>query len=160
KVGHRWTLWVFHSQEAVVFVLDSGRAHDAPEGHLGPVEEGILSVGRCSAYKAMKQVEEGLILLAFCRADVRRDFPEVARSWPSEEGWALRWVGRIGLLYRLNDARPEVRDQPGEFAGKDGPLRQHLAQMKEQAAAELSEAGAHPARQKVLSSLQGHWGGL
>src|SRR5665213_802840 len=35
KTGHRWTLWVFHSEDAVVFVLDSGRAHDVPEEHLG-----------------------------------------------------------------------------------------------------------------------------
>ena len=26
KVGYRWTLWVFHSEDAVVFVLDSGRS--------------------------------------------------------------------------------------------------------------------------------------
>ena len=82
KVGYRWTLWVFHSRDAVVFVLDSGRAHDVPEEHLGPVEEGILSVDRYSAYKAMAQVKEGKILLAFCWAHVRRDFLGLAKSWP------------------------------------------------------------------------------
>jgi transposase len=160
KVGYRWTLWVFHSAEAVVFVLDSGRAHDVPEGHLGPVEEGILSVDRYSAYKAMRQVKDGLILLAFCWAHVRRDFLDVARSWPSEEGWALAWVGRIGRLYQLNKERLEVREQPREFASKDEHLRRHLGQMREQAESELSEPTIHPARQKALSSLQEHWGGL
>jgi transposase len=160
KVGHRWTLWVFHSQEAVAFVLDSGRAHDAPEGHLGPVEEGILGVERYSAYKAMKQVKEGLILLAFCWAHVRRDFLEAARCWPSEEGWALAWVGRIGRLYRLNQERLEVADAPRAFARKGEPLRQHLGQMKQQAEAELSGPAIHPARQEALASLQEHWGGL
>jgi transposase len=160
KVGHRWTLWVFHSAEAAVFVLDSGRAHDVPEGHLGPVEEGILSVDRYSAYKAMKQVKEGLILLAFCWAHVRRDFLDVARCWPAEEGWALAWVERIGRLYHLNQERMEVLDRPAAFAGKDEPLRQHLDEMKEQAQAELSDSGIHPARRKVLVSLQEHWEGL
>ena len=160
KVGHRWTLWVFHSQEAVVFVLDQGRAHDVPEDHLGPVEEGILSVDRYSAYKAMKQVKEGLILLAFCWAHQRRDFLDAARCWPTEEGWALGWVERIGQLYHLNEARLEVVDAPLAFAQKNESLRQHVGQMKEQAQAELSEAGIHPARRKVLSSLQEHWEGL
>jgi transposase len=160
KLGHRWTLWVFHSPEAVVFVLDSGRAHDVPEGHLGPVEEGVLSVDRYSAYKAMKQVKQGLILLAFCWAHVRRDFLDAARSWPSEEGWALTWVERIGQLYQLNEARLEVADEPEAFAQQDEPLRQHVEQMKGQAQAELSDPGIHPARRKVLSSLQEHWDGL
>jgi transposase len=160
KVGHRWFLWVFHSEQAVAFVLDPGRAHDVPEEHLGPVAEGILSVDRYSAYKAIKQVKEGKIVLAFCWAHVRRDFLGVARSWPTEEAWALGWVERIGLLYKHNDARLAVRDQPQAFAAKDGELRQHVAALAEQAQKELSDAKIHPARQKVLVSLQEHWGGL
>jgi transposase len=158
--GYRWFLWVFHSQEAVVFVLDSGRAHDVPEDHLGPVKEGILSVDRYAAYKAMKQVKDGLIVLAFCWAHVRRDFLEAARSWPTEEGWALGWVKRIGQLYQANDARLEVLDQPAAFAAKDGQLRQHVEQLAQQAEQELADPRLHPARQKVLRSLQEHWAGL
>jgi transposase len=160
KVGHRWTLWVFHSEEAVVFVLDRGRAHDVPEDHLGPVEEGILSVDRYSAYKAMKQVKDGSILLAFCWAHVRRDFLAVARSWPGEEGWALGWVERIGLLYKGNDARLGARREPLAFAEKDGHLRRAVGEMARQAEAELADPGIHPAREKVLVSLQEHWDGL
>jgi len=160
KTGHRWTLWVFHSEDAVVFVLDSGRAHDVPEEHLGPVEEGILSVDRYSAYKAMKQVKEGLIVLAFCWAHVRRDFLGVARSWPGQEEWALGWVERIGLLYQHNEARLEVREEPQAFAAKDAVLRQHVEGMAEQRRQELADPGIHPARQKVLTSLQEHWEGL
>jgi transposase len=160
KAGHRWTLWVFHSADAVVFVLDQGRAHDVPEDHLGPVEEGILSVDRYSAYKAMKQVKDGRILLAFCWAHVRRDFLAVARSWPKEEGWALGWVERIGLLYKANDARLQVRREPAAFAGKDGELRRAVQEMARQAEEELADASIHPARQKVLVSLQEHWDGL
>jgi transposase len=160
KVGHRWWLWAFHSPQAVVFVLDPGRGHDVPEGHLGPVKEGILSVDRYAAYKAMKQVKEGLILLAFCWAHVRRDFLGVARSWPSEEAWALGWVGRIGLLYQANDARLEVLGRAQTFAQKDGELRRQVTAMAQQAEQELADPKIHPARQKVLVSLQEHWAGL
>ena len=160
KVGYRWTLWVFHSQDAVVFVLDRGRAHDVPENHLQPVQEGILSVDRYSAYKAMKQVKEGRILLAFCWAHVRRDFVGVARSWPNEESWAMGWVERIGALYQHNDARLEVQEKAAVFQEKDGQLRQHVAAMAAQAQQELADPQLHPARQKVLVSLQEHWDGL
>jgi transposase len=160
KVGYRWVLWVFHSAEAVVFVLDSGRAHDVPEDHLGPVQEGILSVDRYAAYKAMKQVKDGLILLAFCWAHVRRDFLGVARSWPTEESWALGWVERIGQLYQHNEARLQVQGQPMAFAVQDGQLRHCVRQFARQADQELADPQLHPARQKVLRSLQEHWDGL
>ena len=161
KVGHRWFLWVFHSVEAVVFVLSRGRAHDVPEEHLGPVQEGVLSVDRYSAYKAMKPVKEGRIVLAFCWAHVRRDFLEAARSWPTEEEWALGWVGRISQLYKANEERLEVLDaNPTEFAAKDRHLRQHVEEMAEQAEQELADPKLPPARRSVLASLQEHWQGL
>jgi len=161
KVGYRWFLRVFHSAQAVVFVPSSGRAHDVPEEHLGPVKEGALSVDRYAAYKAMKQVKEGLIVLAFCWAHVRRDFLDAARSWPPEEQWALDWVGRIGQLYQANKARLEVLEsEPAQFAARDAQLRQHVEEMAEQASQELSDPKLHPARKGVLESLQEHWEGL
>jgi transposase len=161
KVGYRWFLWVFHSEQVVVFVLSSGRAHDVPEEHLGPVQEGILSVDRYAAYQAMKQVKDGLIVLAFCWAHVRRDFLEVARSWPTEEDWALGWVGRIGQLYQDNAARLRALEhKPAAFAAADGQLRQRVEQMAAQAQQELADPQLHPARKGVLASLQEHWDGL
>src|SRR5947208_108214 len=68
KVGYRWYLWVFHAQEAVVFILAMGRAHGVPEKHLGPVQSGILVVDRYKAYPAIDKVKAGLIVLAFCWA--------------------------------------------------------------------------------------------
>ncbi len=116
KVGYRWYLWVFHGGDVVVFVLASGRVHDVPEEHLGPLAEGILVVDRYAAYKALTQVKDGRIVLAFCWAHVRRDFVEAARSWPALERWGLDWVERIGAAYRCNDARLAVRDDPAAFA--------------------------------------------
>ena len=116
KAGHRWTLWVFHSQEAVAFVLDQGRAHDVPEDHLGPGAEGVLSVDRYSAYKAIQQVKDGSVVLSFCWTHARRDFLDAARSWPAQEEWAMGWVGRIGLLCKLNGERLEALQEPKALA--------------------------------------------
>ena len=160
KVGYRWYLWVFHGGDVVVFVLASGRAHDVPEEHLGPLAEGILVVDRYAAYKALTQVKDGRIVLAFCWAHVRRDFVEAARSWPALEGWGLDWVERIGAAYRCNDARLAVREDPAAFAQADQALRRQVAALAEQSAAELREDDLHPARRKTLESLQEHWQGL
>ena len=57
-----------------------------------------------SSYKAMaKQLK--FIILAFCWAHVRRDFPDTARSFPRLETWALTRTERIGDLYHINNQR-------------------------------------------------------
>lgn len=160
KIGHRWMMWVFLSKEAVAFVLDQGRAHDVPEEHFDEIEQGILSVDRYSAYKAMKQVKEGKIVLAFCWAHVRRDFLEVARSWPEQEKWGLDWVERIGQLYKDNQDRQKEQVGTATYADKDRQLRERVAEMEEERKKELGEEKIHPARKKVLLSLEAHWKGL
>jgi len=160
KVGFRWYLWVVHAADVVVFILAQGRAHDVPEDYLGPDAAGILVVDRYKAYQAMAQVKKGLIVLAFCWAHVRRDFVTVARTWPDQEGWALTWVERIGAVYRRNDARLAVREDPAAFAVADVRLREAVTALGAHGEAELAEPALHPARRKVLESLGNHWTGL
>jgi transposase len=161
KVGYRWYLWVFHSSEVVIFILAAGRAHDVPEEHFGPVQKpAILVVDRYAAYKAVAKVKSGLIVLAFCWAHVRRDFLVLARSWPDQQGWALDWVQRIGELYRLNDARLEVRADAAAFALADQALRTAVTSFGARGVEELGEAKLHSSRREVLESLGNHWTGL
>jgi transposase len=160
KVGYRWYLWAIQSAEAVVFILAAGRAHDVPEEHFGPVEGGILVVDRYKAYQAIDKVKSGQIILAFCWAHQRRDFLEMARSWPGQQDWALGWVARIGELYHLNARRLELREDSEGFEQRDGELRAAVAKMAVQAEAELAASDIQPARQKVLESLGNHWTGL
>ncbi len=160
KVGFRWYLWVVHSAEVVVFILAQGRAHDVPEEHLGPEATGIMVVDRYKAYQAMDQVKRGSIVLAFCWAHVRRDFLTVARTWPDHEAWALSWVGRIGVIYQLNEERLAVRADAVAFAAADTRLRAAVTALGTQGEAELAEPPVHPARRKVLESLGNHWTGL
>jgi transposase len=160
KVGYRWYLWVFHAEEVVVFLLAMGRAHDVPQGHLGPVQAGILVVDRYKAYQAIDKVKAGLIVLAFCWAHQRRDFLVVARSWPQLEAWSLGWVQDIGELYHRNDERVKVLEQPQPFAQADVQVREQVSKMEEQAKAELAEPNLHPAKKAVLESMGNHWTGL
>jgi transposase len=160
KVGYRWYLWVFHAEEAVVFVLAMGRSHAVPEQHFGPDAQGIVVVDRYKAYPAMDQVKAGQLVLAFCWAHQRRDFVELARSWPDQQGWAQGWLERIGTLYHLNDRRLQLREDSEGFEQRDRDLRQAITAMASQADQELTEEKLHPARRKVLASLGEHWTGL
>jgi transposase len=153
-------MWAFQSEAVVVFVLDPGRAHDVPEEHLGSAATGILNVDRYSAYKALPQVKNGRILLAFCWAHQRRDFLGAAADWPTEQEWALSWVTAIGELYHLNDRRLEVREDSEAFSQRDQDLRVAVATFQQRWETEGAEPQLHPARRKTLSSLREHWPGL
>jgi transposase len=160
KVGQRWYLWLFESKDSVVFTLDKGRAHDVPEDHFGDGAVGIVVVDRYSAYKAMKQVKEGRLRLAFCWAHQRRDFLDVERSWPVLSGWASGWVARIAELYRRNDERLAAKEKSRDRKEKDQKLREAVEAMRQQMEKELAEEKLHPAARKVLQSMKEHWPGL
>ena len=105
KEGYGWWLWVSLSHDTVVYLLDPSRSHTVPENHYQVDSRGVLVVDRFSAYKSMSWVKQGIVVLAFCWAHVRRDFIRVGKGWPQLKTWALEWLRRIRLLYQLNDRR-------------------------------------------------------
>jgi transposase len=160
KVGKRWYVWLFESADCCVFTLDKGRAHDVPEDHFGEKARGIVVVDRYSAYKAMKHVKEGRLRLAFCWAHQRRDFLDVEKSWSKLSAWAIGWLGRIGELYKRNGERLQEKAKSRAFKQKDKRLRQAVEEMHKSMEAELQEQDLHPAKRRVLQSMQEHWQGL
>jgi transposase len=160
KIGHRWWLWLFAGEDSVAFVLDPSRSHDVPQSHFPDDVQGVMMVDRYSSYKAMRQVKEGQLLLAFCWAHVRRDFVRVGKGYPELKAWALQWLGRIRELYRLNRERLQHALGSPEFAAADALLRQHVAAMAAQRDTELAEDKLREPCRKVLVSLTEHWSGL
>jgi transposase len=116
-------------------------------------------VDRYQAYQAMDQVKRGGIVLAFCRAHVRRDFLTVARTWPDQDGRAPAWVGRIGAVYQRHDERRAVRAEAAAFAAADARLRAAVTALGARGESEWAAPEPHPARRKVLESLGNHWTG-
>jgi transposase len=188
KAGFAWTLWVFAAAQSIVFVLDPTRSHVVPENHFGE-HDGILNVDRYSAYKAMRQVKTGRIVLAFCWAHVRRDFLAVLTSWPELTDWAWSWIEEIALLYERNDARRRALDNAASaastaevsaaadpalatpttalmvtpaaaLASADRLLRQHVDQLAQRRDRELAQADLRAPQAKALKSLKNHWAGL
>jgi transposase len=160
KVGFTWMLWVFAGKESIVFVLDPTRSHDVPEEHFGTAAEGIASVDRYSAYKAMAQVKAGKIVLAFCWAHVRRDFLAVFTGWSELTDWAWSWLEEIGLLYARNNQRLAVQDEASKFAAADQLVRAQVEHLRQRYQSELSQPNLRQVQGKVLTSLREHWSGL
>jgi transposase len=156
KIGFGWWLWNFNSDDTVVYLLDESRRHRVPEDHYPPQAGGVLMVDRYSAYKAMLQVKNGTLILAFCWAHVRRDFVRVGKGWPELHAWALQWLQRIRELYRLQRERLA---HPAEPARQE-ELRRAVAAMQQQLGAELADPALRLPVRKVLTSLQEHWSGL
>lgn len=156
KVGFGWWLWVFNSEDTVVYLLDASRSHQVPEDHYPPQVGGVLMVDRYSAYKAMLQVKNGTLILVFCWAHVRRDFVRVGKGWPELKPWALEWLRRIRDLYRCNRQRLAHPTDPAAQVG----LAQAVAVMRQQRETELADPALRMPARKVLDSLQEHWSGL
>ena len=94
----------------------------------------------------------------------RRDFLELANSYPELSPWAMRWVDAIAELYRLNGLRLGCDDASAERAVHHAALQQAVQRMadeRDRALAELNVANplAEPAA-KVLRSMAVHWAGL
>src|SRR5882762_6346585 len=156
KIGFGWWLWVFNSEDTVVYLLDDSRSHQVPEDHYPPQAGGVLMVDRYSAYKAMLQVKNGTLILVFCWAHVRRDFVRVGKGWPELKSWALAWLRRIRDLYRWNRQRLAQPPDPAAPAG----LEQAVAAMRQQLDTELADPALRAPARKALTSLQEHWSGL
>lgn len=165
KVGYGWWLWVFLSEDTVVFRLDISRSRRTPQGHLpqDDTASGVMIVDRYSAYKAMAQVNDGRLRLAFCWAPVRRDVIRVGKGWAELKDGALAWLRRIGDLYHRNRQRLLPATQgtaPTVDPVADQALREHVQAMHQQAETELSEPGLREPCRQALTSLREHWAGL
>jgi transposase len=160
KEGYGWWLWVVLGPDTVIYLLDASRSHTVPEGHFRAESRGVMVVDRYAAYKAMSWVKDGVLVLAFCWSHVRRDFIRVGKGWPELKTWALEWLRRIRVLYRLNDRRLAVPKDAAAFGEADGCLRQAVAEMKAERETELAQADLATPCRKALESLQAHWEGL
>jgi len=159
KVGHRWYLWVFQSCSVVHYVIDKTRAAEVIIAELAGVDQGVISCDRYSGYKRFARLNPGVVL-AFCWAHQRRDFLDLANSYPDSAEWALQWVDRIGLLYHLNALRLNAGMDSPERVRAQFDLEQAVQQMATDCAAGVVNHELFPPAAKVLESMTAHWCGL
>lgn len=159
KKNNRWWLWVFRSQNTVVFSLDQSRSAAVPNAHFGGEAKGIISSDRFKSYKAL--TKDGRFVNAFCWAHLRRDFVELL-PWPKLKPWAMNWIDRIGKIYRLNDQRLaawSIRHMPAFNAAQEA-LRIAVFEFGARATIQKMCDAFDERQLKVLASLEVHWSGL
>ena len=159
KVGHRWYLWVFHSDAVVHYVLNASRSTAVIDAELAGVEHGIISCDRYSAYKKFARLHPGVVL-AFCWAHVRTDLLELANSYPDLSSWAFAGVDAIGALYHLNGLRLQAPEGSLERAAHHTQLEQAVQGMAHRRSLALADPLLAAPAAKVLHSMAAHWGGL
>ena len=159
KLSHRWYLWVFVSESAVVYILDPGRSTAVIQEHLGGVEEGILCVDRYAVYKSFAKNKAGIIL-AFCWTHQRRDFLKLECSWPQLKGWSQQWVKQIGTVFHLNHQRLSYQQGSAGFTEADQRLRKAIGAIQRKRDRELRQQRMDAECVAVLKSLKVHWQGL
>ena len=170
KIGYRWYLWLIQSPSVAYYIMAPGRNAGVPTDHFQGLDDSgtqvFLICDRYSAYKKLVK-DFPVILLAFCWAHVRRDFPDAARSWPELKDWMFKWVEAIGELYHLNrlrlthwDEEQSLDQQTIEFHLYQHRLVEKLSAMKEECETLLQEKALHGMQKPVLTSLKNHWPGL
>ena len=159
KAGHRWYLWVFQSRSVVYYVLDPSRSASVPAAVLEGVDSGLISCDRHGAYKKFSRLHPGIVL-SFCWAHQRRDFLNLANEYPHLCAWAMRWVDRIGELFRLYEQRAEAVPDSAAYRTLHGQLRSCLRTMARERHRALTDPQLAAPAVKLLESMQRHWRGL
>lgn len=179
KTGHRWYLWLMRSVSVVFYRLDPTRSADVPIEHFSDLIAKIVIIicDRYSAYKKLARLNLAIIL-AFCWVHVRRDFLNLARSYPDLAKWGLDWADEISKLFHLNNQRIELWDsklpltwQSPLFKAKHAALGIALNEMKSRCDALIAADDAAicakeksgrlvTIQRKLLVSLNNHWKGL
>ena len=106
-----------------------------------------------------------LCAIAHNWAHQRRTFIHCAAGDARLTPWCERWLGRIALLYRLNEARlarydPGAERQDAAFDAAHEELKKALEDLFAQARCELAALPAQAGEGKALRSLLNHREGL
>ena len=156
KTGHRWSLWVMQSASVVFYRMAPGRGADVPTAHVAKLHQDRVDVVLvCDRYRASTGLAKAgdELMLAFCWAQVRRDFLKAARSWPDRESWLCTWGEDIRALYRRNATRLEVweetlrlEQQPAAFVERHRALETQLSQRQARLRGTSARARPPPAQ--------------
>ena len=161
-------LWTSVSDDAAYFHIDPSRSAEVAMKLFGSVKDIVVLVcDRFSAYKKLARELGGKVILQWCWAHQRRSFIDCAAGHVRLRRWCQRWIERIALIYRLNEARlkhydrahPLERQSP-TFDVAHAKLKKAVDELFAAAEAELAGLTDRARRAKPLRSLLNHREGL
>ncbi|MGH3981486.1 MAG: IS66 family transposase [Pseudonocardiaceae bacterium] len=167
KQGHRWWLWVFLTQDTVVFTMDPTRSAavldrhfgiDRAEAALGQGRRLVLSTDFYTAYQSLARVQ-GVDPL-WCWAHIRRYFIRAGDAHVQLRIWRDQWVTRIADLYVAHRAIAATEAGSAEHTQARQAFDQALTTMDTVRRDQAAIYSLHPAAKKVLATLDREWDGL
>ena len=159
-------LWTSVSDDAVYFHVDPSRGAEVAKTLFGAaVHHTAIVCDHYGAYKKMARELDGAVVLCWCWAHQRRDFIHCAAGEVRLTHWCRRWIERIALIYRLNEARlvhydPGRERQGAAFAAAQAALEEALDGLFADAGRELAALPRTAREGKALRSLLNHREGL
>ena len=159
-------LWASLSADSAYFHVDPSRSAEVAMKLFGAAgRHTVLVCDRYSAYKKLARELDGAIILSYCWAHQRRTIIDCAAGEERLTPWCERWIGRVALLYRLNEARlarydPVLERQGAAFDAAQAALRKALDSLFAQARRELAALSAQAPEARPLRSLLNHREGL
>jgi len=161
-------LWISVSPDAVYFHIDPSRSAEVAMKLFGSVKDTVVLVcDRFSSYKSLARELAGKVILQWCWAHQRRSFIDRAAGHVRLRRWCQRWIERIALIYRLNDARLEHYDpahplerQSPAFDAAHARLKEAVDELFAAAETELAGMTDRARKAKPLRSLLKHREGL
>jgi transposase len=167
KDGYRWWLWVFLTEDTVVFTVDPTRSTAVLQRHFGiDPDQAALPAGRrlvlstdfYTAYQCLARVE-GVDPL-WCWAHIRRYFIRAGDAHEQLRTWRDLWVARIAELYLAHRAMATAEVSTAEHTQARSAFDQALAAIDGARREQAAMPGLHPAAKKVLATLDREWDGL
>ena len=165
--GPRWWLWVFITEDTVVFRMDPTRSTTVLETHFG-INHGeralpggrrlVLSTDFYTAYQCLARVE-GVDPL-WCWTHIRRYFIRAGDGDPQLRGWRDQWVARIADLYLAHRAMAAAPVGTGEYTQAQTAFDDALTTIDTARREQMRSPGLRPAGKKVLATLDREWEGL
>ena len=159
-------LWTSVSADSVYFHVDPSRGAEVAKKLFRDAGlHTFIVCDRYSAYKKMARELDGAVILCWCWAHQRRDFIDCAAGDARLTPWCERWIERIALIYRLNEARlarydPGAERQGAAFDAAQDELKKALEGLFAQAGREVASLPRTAREGKALRSLLNHREGL
>jgi transposase len=138
KTSFLWWLWVFASQNVVLYVIDPKRSAAVIDSVNNGLNR-IFAADRFSAYEAIKGAN---VLIAYCWVHLRRDFinlksQKALKDNPAIGKWIDDWLRIIKMVFKLNNERLKTSSKK-EFVRLTVELRAATEQLRQKTTEEVT----------------------
>lgn len=155
KTGYGWYLWVFRSDDVCVYILSQSRARAVPQSHLQH-SSGIVTSDRLAANKKLGEH----LVHSFCWVHERREFRELARTYPELFKTCTHFLELIGSLFHFNKQRLLAAPESTEYADFESRLKNALERILADCHKHLADQNLHTELRRVLKGIVKDWDGL